>query len=470
VDSTELAFAGLARQAQLVADGEVSARELVQTCLDRIERLDPTLNAFRIVFAERAIQEADQAQARREAGDRRPLLGVPVAIKDEVDVAGETTPWGGRAHGPPATRDAEVVRRLRSAGAVLIGKTNVPELSIFPFTESARFGYTHNPWNLDRTPGGSSGGSAAAVAAGLVAGALASDGGGSIRIPAACCGLFGLKPQRGRISLMPRPDAWYGLSVNGCLTRRVADTALFMDVTAGPADGDRDTPPAPARPFAQAAAEAPGTLRIAVSAKLPPGFMASVSDEVMAALHSTAELLGSLGHRVTREDPDYGMAPPAFIARYLRGIHDDARAMAHPERLEPRTRGMARLGSLVAPSVLRRACEAQAAHTERIGRLFERHDVLMIPTCATTAPEVGRWHGQSALRTTNGVASFVPFTGVFNHTGQPVAAVPAGFAPDGLPLSVQLVGRPNDESTLLSLAAQMEAERPWAQSRPPEAA
>jgi amidase len=468
VDAVELTFSGLARQAELVSAREVSSRELVEACLERIERLDPQLNAFRVVFAERALAEADQAQGRLDAGDeQRPLLGVPVAIKDEVDVAGETTPWGGCAHGPPASQDAEVVRRLRSAGAIVIGKTNVPELSIFPFTETARYGYTHNPWDTDRTPGGSSGGSGAAVAAGMVGAALASDGGGSIRIPAACCGLFGLKPQRGRISLMPRDQAWHGLSANGCLTRRVADTALFLDVTAGVAAGDRDTPPPPERPFRELAARAPGRLRIAVSSKVPPGFMARLDDEVVSALDQTAELLRSLGHDVTPADPDYGTAATGFLARYLRGIHDDAHAMASPERLEPRTRGMARLGSVITPGLLARARAAEDAHRERIDRLFERHDVLMLPTCATLPPRVGRWHGQGALRTFNGVASFVPFTAVFNHTGQPAAAVPAGFTAAGLPLSVQLVARPNQEGTLLSLAAQMEAERPWAQRHPP---
>src|SRR5947207_1348310 len=233
MDASELAYAGIARQAELIAAGELSARELLDVYLARIERFDPLLNAFRVVFAERARLEADQADARRRAGETRPLLGVPVAIKDDIDVAGEVTAWGTNAHGPPAQADAEVVRRLREAGAVIIGKTNVPELTIWPFTESATFGVTRNPWNRQRAPGGSSGGSAAAVAAGLVGAALGSDGAGSIRIPSAWCGLFGLKPQRGRVSVAPRSRAWHGLSVNGVITRVVADTALFHDVASG---------------------------------------------------------------------------------------------------------------------------------------------------------------------------------------------------------------------------------------------
>src|SRR6478672_13524817 len=271
MDGSEIAFAGIARQAELIAGGELSSRELVELCLRRIEATQPRLNAFRTVLAERALLEAGQADARRGAGGDRPLLGVPVAVKDDIDVAGEVTALGSNAYGEPAAADAEVVRRLRAAGAVVIGKTHVPELTQSPFTETATFGATRNPWDLQRAPGGSSGGSAAAVAAGLVGAALGSDGAGSIRIPSAWCGLFGLKPQRGRVSLAPRPRAWHGLSVNGVLTRRVADTALFHDVASGSTDIDHDRPPPPAQPFSTSAATPPGRLRIAYSTRFPPG-------------------------------------------------------------------------------------------------------------------------------------------------------------------------------------------------------
>jgi len=467
MEPSDLAFAGIARQAELIDQGEVSPRELVETYLERIDRLDPQLNAFRVVFAERALAEADQAQARQRAGGDRPLLGVPVAIKDDIDVAGEVTAWGGAAHGPPAAEDAEVVKRLRSAGAIVLGKTNVPELTIWPFTESARFGATRNPWNTDRTPGGSSGGSAAAVAAGLVGAALGSDGGGSIRIPAACCGLFGLKPQRGRVSLMPRHRAWHGLSVNGGLTRSVRDSGLLLDVIAGAIEGDSDRAPAPERPFLDSVSTPPGRLRVAVSAKVPPGLIARVDREVRRSLDETAELLRGLGHEVVQEDPDYGMSGVAFIGRYLRGIRDDAESVAHPERLEPRTRGMARMGRLVGDRMLERILRGERRHTDRINSIFERRDVVMTPSFATPPPRVGRWKGRGAFWTFNAVAAFVPFNAAFNHTGQPAAAVPAGFTADGMPLSVQLVGRPNDEATLLSLAAQLEGERRWTERRPP---
>lgn len=461
----ELAFAGIARQAELVRGGEVSSRELVELCLERIGRLDPELNAFRVVLAERALAEADQAHARRAAGEERPLLGVPIAIKDGVDVAGELTTHGTGAYGPPAAADAEIVRRLRAAGALVIGKTHLPELAISGFTESATWGVTRNPWNPDRTPGGSSGGSAAAVAAGLVGGAQASDGAGSIRIPAACCGLFGLKPQRGRISLMPDREHWHGLSVLGGLTRTVLDTALFLDVVAGGVPGDATVAPLPERPFVEAASRPPERLRIAVSSK--PVIPTRIDPEARQALTETAELLRSLGHQVDERDPAYGTIGNVFFPRYLRGIRDDALRMARPERLERRTRGLARLGRFVSPRLVRRTHAAEAAHAERINRVLERHDVLLTLVTARPAVEVGRWEGLGPLRTLIGMGLVYPFTAVWNTTGQPAAAVPAGFSGDGLPLSVQLVGRPNDEATLLSLAAQLEAERPWADRRPP---
>jgi len=471
MDAADLAYAGIARQAELIAGGEVSSRELVELYLGRIERFDSRLNAFRVVLGERARMEADQADARQRAGGgaERPLLGVPIAIKDDVDVAGEVTAFGTNAHGEAARADSEVVRRLREAGAILIGKTNVPELCVWPFTETSTFGSTRNPWNLQHSPGGSSGGSGAAVAAGLVGAALGSDGAGSIRIPSAWCGLFGLKPQRGRVSLGPRPRAWHGLSVNGVLTRRVVDTALFHDVASGAIASDLDRAPAPAVSFSQAAATAPEKLRIAISTKFPPGTIARLDADAKHAFEQTAELLRSLGHEVVRRDPDYGPgAVPAVIVRYLRGVHDDAAAMAHPERLERRTRGMARLGALLGEGMLRRQLEGEAKFAERLNTVFADHDVLMTPATALPPPRIGQLHGRRALWTLNAVAGMVPYNGVWNVTGQPAAAVPAGFGADGLPRAVQLVGRPNDEGTLLSLAAQIEGARPWADARPAE--
>ena len=469
MDAADLAFSGIARQAELVRAGEVSSRELVELYLDRIERLDPQLNSYRVVMAEKALADAGRADERRAGGEELPLLGVPLAVKDGVDVAGEVTTHGTGAFDVPATEDAEVVKRLRAAGAVIIGKTNLPELAIYGFTESKTWGVTRNPWDTGRTPGGSSGGSAAAVAAGLAAGAHASDGAGSIRIPATNCGLFGLKPQRGRVSMMPYAEHWKGLSVNGCVSRSVLDTALFLDVTAGRAAGDADSPPAPDRPYVDAARSSPGKLRIAWSAK-PPRLLAPparLEEPNRAALERTAELLASLGHEVEQQDPDYGGVGNDFTPLYFSGIREDVARVPHPERLEKRTRGFGRIGGLYAGWFIRRARRRSEHHAARINRMLVDHDVILTLVSGAPPVEVGRWDGRGALRTVMGMSSVYPYNGVWNYTGQPAAAVPAGFTDDGLPLSVQLVGRPNDEATLLSLAAQIEAERPWADRRPP---
>jgi amidase len=461
---TELAFAGIARQAQLIRAGEVSARELTELYLERIERLDAGLNSFTTVLAEPALADADRADRGRD-GDL-PLRGVPLAVKDVEDVAGTVTGFGSGAFIEPATADGPLVRRLRAAGALIIGKTTLPELAICGFTESERWGVTRNPWDSERSPGGSSGGSGAAVAAGLVGAATGSDGAGSIRIPAAFCGLFGLKPQRARLPFVPAHH-WWGMSVHGCLSRSVLDTALFCDLTLNRA-GEDGAPPAPARPYIEAATTPPGRLRIAISdrparALVPP----LVSDEVRRGLSETEELLRSLGHRVARFDPEFGLAANNLVPRYLRGIHEDVAAIADRDRLERRTRGFARLGAACAPALVRRATRLAARDAARCNRIFERFDALVTPTVGEQPIEVGRWAGKGALRTLLGMSRTFCFTPIWNHTGQPAAAVPAGFDASGLPRSVTLVGRPADESTLISLAAQIEAERPWADRRPP---
>jgi amidase len=472
MDATELAFAGIARQAEMIAAGEISSRELVELYLQRIERYDGRLNAFRIVFAERALMEADQADARRRSGaaPERPLLGVPVAVKDDIDVAGEVTMLGTNAHGDVrAQADAEVVRRLREAGAIPIGKTNVPELCIWPFTETPTFGATRNPWDLQRAPGGSSGGSAAAVAAGLIGAALGSDGAGSIRIPSAWCGLFGLKPQRGRVSMAPKAEAWFGMSVNGILSRSVRDTALFHDIGSGSTPVDRDRPDPPPRRFSEYASTLPGKLRIAYSSKVPPLLIARLEDEQRQAFEQTLELLRSLGHELSEQDPDYGYdTGPSVLTRYLRGGHDEAHALPHYERLSRSTRGFAKLGALVPSALLEWSRSSEAALAARLNRVLETHDALITPATAQPPPRIGQFDGRGALWTLNGAIALVPYNAPWNLTGQPAAAVPAGFGSDGLPRSVQIVGRPGDEGTLLSLSAQIEAERPWAQHRPPE--
>ena len=474
MDRDELAFAPITRQAELVRSGEVTSREIVETYLERIERIGPGLNAFSEVMGESALAEADAADSRHASGEDLPLLGVPIAVKDTVDVRGEITSHGTGCFDDPVDHDAHMVERLREAGAVIIGKTTLPELAICGFTESKTWGKTRNPWNTDRTTGGSSGGSGAAVAAGLVGAASASDGAGSIRIPATNCGLFGLKPQRGRVPMTPDPyvegsEHWYGLSVNGALTRSVADSALFLDVVSGAVPGEWDAPPPPERSFVESASAAPGKLRVAWSLKAPRLIAPAekLAEANRRGLEETLDLLRSLGHDVAERDPDFGRVGDGVAALYLAGARQDVRRTPNPERLEERTRGFARLGRPYAGRLGAAAKRAISDNAARVNRIFDDHDVLVTLVSPVAPVEVGRWDGKGALRTVIGMSRVYPYPGTWNYLGNPAASVPAGFNEAGLPLSVQIVGRPEDEGTLLSLSAQIEAERPWADRRPP---
>lgn len=449
----ELAFAGVTRQAAMVRAGAVTPRELVETALDRIATLDPQLNAFRVLFAERALREADEAASRLSSGEDLPLLGVPIAVKDDTPFGGEARVCGSHAHGDPEPEDAEFVRLVRAAGAIVVGITRTPELAAWPFTETVHGGITRNPWDLQRTSGGSSGGSASAVAAALVPGATASDGAGSIRIPAACCGLFGLKVTRGAITTAPADELFGGLSVYGFLTRGVADAALLYEVATG-------------QPFLAAAQQDPPRLRIALSTRIPPGSSARLSRDWRSAAESTADLLRSLGHAVSEREPSIGPVGLNMLARYLAGINAEAQSMAHPERLERRTRRLARLGAAAARPAAR-ARRRQSTDAARVNAIFDEVDVVLGPTLTRSALPIGSYEGRGAPYTLNGALRWVPFNGVWNHVGNPAAAVPAGFDAAGLPLSVQLVVPPGGEATLFSLAHELEVARPWTDARPP---
>ena len=461
----DVAFAGAARLAEMVRAREVSPTELLELYLRRIERLDPHLNAFRVVLEQGARADARRAEERLASGDEAPLNGVPVAIKDNVDYAGEVSTLGTAAYGEPAAEDGLIVRRLRDAGAVIIGKTNLPELAIYGFTESPTWGDTRNPWDPSRTPGGSSGGSGVATAAGMCAIAHATDGAGSIRWPAAYCGLFGLKPQRNRVSLWPDREHWHALSVSGCVSRTVADTALYLDAVGGPAKGDFDSPPPLRRPLLEAAKSPPERLRIACTTKtiLP----VPKAPELIAAYEETVALLRSLGHEVTEAAPRLGRLATDFYPLYLRGIRDEALTLPHPERLSDQTKGFVRLGRLFGERRLAKVRDRMPATSARIQELWREHDLLLTPATAQLPVEVGHWRGQGALRTLNGMSNVYPYGAAWNYTGQPAACIPAGFTDGGLPRSVMLIARPADEDTLISVAAQLEAERPWADRRPP---
>jgi len=461
VDATDLAFAGAAEQARMLAAGAITAPALVELYLERIARLDRELRSYRVVMADRAREEAASAQDLLDAGERLPLLGVPIAIKDDSDVAGEFTCFGSSAYDLEATADSKVVQMLREAGAVILGKTAVPEMMLWPFTETVSFGATHNPWDTAFTPGGSSGGSGAAVAAGLAPLALGSDGAGSIRIPASWCGLYGIKPQRGRIPIGDGADTWNGLSANGPLSRTVEDAALFLDAT--------NTHKAPRGGFVKAAARKPTKLRIALSTKLPPTMVARVGRPQQRALDGVESLLRELGHEVFWRDPDY----PAWamyghvLPRMWHGVYQEVRKLPYPERLEPRTRAIARIGSLISDQQMERIRAAEPTLAARVQSIFDDFDVLITPGAATGPSRIGQYQHRGGVSTLAMVASRVPYFAVFNATGQPAASVPWFLDGESLPTSVQLVGRPSDEATLLALSAQIEAARPWADRRPP---
>jgi amidase len=442
--------------AAAVRAGRATPTEVLEQHLERIAALDGRLGAFTWLRTDEVRDEARALEDRGDLGDL-PLAGVPVAIKDNLDLAGSPTRNGSAAtSAEPAAADHEPVRRLRAAGALLVGKTSVPELCLWPFTESEAFGVTRNPWSLDHTPGGSSGGSAAAVASAMVPVALAADGGGSIRMPASNCGLVGIKPGPG---VVPFPaggaSTWCRMSEFGPLATTVADLGLALDVLAGGAAFRALAPP-----------ERP--LRIGVSAK-PGAAGVKVHPEVRAALDATAEALAGAGHRVETTDPPWrnGDAAP-FLRRVFHGCAEDADGLP-PGSLEPRTRAEARVGRL-----LRRARPAPSGPPARVlARYltwFGDHDVLLSPTLAQPPLRIGAYQGKGLSRTLLGLTAYMPFSPPLNLVGFPAASVPAGTSADGLPLGVQLAAAPGGEALLLSLARQLEALRPWPRHAPLEPA
>lgn len=463
--SEDIVYAGLAEQARLIAAGDLSSRELTETLLERIERLDPKLNAFRVVLGEEALAEASKRDAQRAAGEELTMLGVPVAIKDEVDVGGVTTTFGTGAVETPAPRDSATVRRLREAGAVIIGKTNMPEFGQWPFTESVTHGITRNPWSLDHTTGGSSGGTGAAVAAGLVAAGLGGDGGGSIRIPSACCGLFGLKPERGRLSADPMPELWGALGTTGPLTRRVIDSAIFYDAARGSEPGDRWRAPEPPMSFTEAARAEPGKLRIGISTK---GSVPTIkpSAEQRSALDRTAELLAELGHEVDEADLGYPDLTPALIPQVYRGVYEEARELEHPERFERATKIEAGAGRLIPGAVVAAAQRYGRFVDRRANRVFDQHDLVLTPTIPNPPRAVPALNGNFATTTIRSLTS-VPYTAIWNVTGNPAASIPVGRNSEGLPLAVQIIGPHNGETEILKVASQLEQRLGWTEHRPP---
>ena len=453
-----------------LADGRTTSTQLVEQALARIEATQPTLNAFRIVRAEAARAEAAQADRRLAAGERLPLLGVPVAIKDDVDLAEHPTSFGCSGPFVAKREDCEMVRRLRDAGAVIVGKTNTPEVGLYPFTEGAAFGATRNPWSLEHTPGGSSGGSAAAVAAGIVPAAVGSDGAGSVRIPAAWCNLVGVKPQRGRISTWPDREAFNGLTCLGPLTRTVADAALMLDVLSGNHAEDLHAPPCPPESYAQAAAREPRPLRIALSLRHPySAAPVRLHHEIDAGVRRIGRALAELGHTVAEAHPRYGLMGLTLIARGESGVHEWVGRVPDRSLLDVRTRSTARIGGILSKTVLPYARRLEQRFQRRVGSIFHEFDVLIAPTSAGAALAVGETDGMSSWSTQRVIAGACPYAWPWNVLGWPGVSVPAGLTGEGLPFGAQLLGPANSEATLLSLAAQLETVERWSERVAPHA-
>jgi amidase len=454
--SDELAFASALELAARVRAHEVSPAELTALYLERIERLDPQLNAY--------VTVVDEPAAAREG----PFYGVPIPIKDLNETAGIRTTYSCKAFAQNVPDfDASVVRRIRDAGFTIIGKTNTPEFGTIAMTESELNGDCRNPWDTSRTPGGSSGGAAAAVAAGLAAVAHASDGGGSIRIPASCCGLFGMKPSRGRVSPAPFVSGSLGLGTSGPIARTVRDAAALLDVMSGNEPGDFYLAPQPERSFLAEADEAPGRLRIALTTDPPTPV--PVDPACAGAARAAAELLTELGHDVIEATPPW--QTDEMIVHFIRiwQVGPATAGVDDLSLLEPINRMLAENARTTpSPQYVASVMSLQQL-SRRVLAFWSDVDVVLTPTLALTPVPIG-WTWQDAdgdpYRAFASQTLFTPFTPLVNVTGQPAMSVPLTWTDGGLPVGVQFIGRPFGEATLFRLAGQLEQARPWAGRRP----
>ena len=465
VSDADLAFATALEQAELVRTKQVSPVELVELYAARIEKLNPELNAFLTLSLDRALEEARAAEARAGADDVPPFDGVPISIKDLNDTAGIRTTQGSAAFADRIPeRDDDVVTSLRGAGFIVLGKTNTPEFGNGPTTEPDAYGPAHNPWDTARTPGGSSGGAAAALAAGMCPISQGSDGGGSIRIPSSACGLFGFKASRGRVSGPSKPVS--SLSTSGPLARSVADAAAMLDVLSGPRLGDAWWIGPATRPFTEEVGRDPGKLRIAFTTT--SALQVPTAPGNVEAVHDAARLLEGLGHEVTEETPPYSEAAMhGFFAIWTVGV-----ATRDPEpdldKVEPLNRVMIERGRQVSAPEFFKAWAQLHAQLLPVVRFFDRYDCLVSPAVATPPPLIGQFDDpDQPLNEFFMGGTFAPFTSTWNTTGQPAMSVPLSWDEQGLPVGVQVVGRPGAEATLIRLASQLEVARPWRDRRPP---
>jgi amidase len=443
-----------AELASAVRSGNITAVEATQAALNRVQQHDSKLGAFQLVRAEKALAEAAAIDARKDRASL-PLAGVPVVIKDSIPVAGEPMRVGSAATSPdPQPTDHELVARIRAAGAIIIGLTTVPELCVFGTTDSV-FGVARNPWNLNRTPGGSSGGSAAAVASGIVPFAHGNDGMGSIRGPAGNCGIFGLKPGGGVVPQDIGFDSWGGMSENGPLATTVADAALLLSVMA-------------ARPELANPVEPSQPLRIAIAAG-EPSVLVKLDPEWRKALEKTVQALRAAGHIVTETKFPYDPNPIPLLARWFAGTAADAREL-DKALLNPRTRTHARLGRIAQRLGLLGSAPVERMRAKAT-RFFENYDVLITPTLAQSGPKAELWHRRSWFANLASNIAYAPYQSTWNMLDWPAASVPAGWHnSDGVPLGVQIVAPPladaAGEALILSLALQLERIRPWPRVAP----
>ncbi len=467
----EIAELDATAQAEHVRGGEVRPLELVEAAIERIERVNPQLNAVVTPMYE-------QARAAAQSSRSGPFAGVPFLLKDLLAAYGGVRMTLGatlfREFVPD--HDSELVARLKRAGLIILGKTNTPELGLVPTTEPRLFGPTRNPWDPTRTPGGSSGGSAAAVAARMVPMAHGNDGGGSIRIPASCCGLFGLKPTRARNPLGPDfGDLMSGLVVEHALTRSVRDSARLLDATAGPDVGDPYWAPPPSRPYAEEVGTEPGRLRIAHTTHAP--FDEPVHPDCVRAAHEAATLCAELGHEIVEAAPTFDAERTTrwFTVVWAAGCVQTLEAAARQSgqrlkrrHMEPFTWALYEWGRRVSAADYLLSLQGLQRLARRLERFMTDYDVWLTPTLAQPPLPLGTLQGGylDLVKSFRRALAFVPFTPLANVTGAPAMSVPLHWNSDGLPVGVQFTARFGDEGTLFRLAAQLEAARPWAHRRP----
>jgi amidase len=465
MDSVDLAFLPALEQARLIRNKEISPLELTEIYLERIQRLNPLLGAYVAVMADQALADA-RAKTEHLAEnpeDLPPLFGVTVSVKDLNPVEGVACAYGIKAACDRiAEQDDLIVKKLRQAGLIILGKTATSQLGSLPYTEPPGFPPARNPWNLDYTPGGSSGGGAAALAAGLCAISQGSDGGGSLRGPAFCCGLVGVKAARGRISFAPVGERLNGLAINGPLGRTVADVAVLLDALSGYEIGDPYWLPDPEPPFVERARQSPKPLRIGYATRLDP--IGEADGVCRQAVYETVQRLEELGHHAEEvEFPDLADLIEPFTVVWQCVIAEVGIPWIVLEKMNRWLYWRAwRINS---GAYLRAVSQLQRV-SRHIVEFCDPYDVLVLPVYMHPAIKVGEWRNLRSPQILKNVIDWVAPCPPFNASGQPAMAIPTGFAPNGLPIGVQLVGRPADEATLFSLAYQLETAAPWHDKHP----